>query len=61
MHIDTIMNVVYRSKGCSLHVSSKSFDKCDNFDILNLPVFDGDVMRRPISQLIGFASAGSRN
>ena len=53
--------MLFTDKRCSLHVSSKSFDKCDNFDILNFPSFDGDVLRRPISQLIGFASAESRN
>ena len=40
-------------------VSSKMYDKRDDFDfdIVNLPFFDGDVPRRPsyISQLIRFA------
>ena len=43
-------------------VSSKSYDKRDDFDfdILNFPFLDGDVPRRPaygvyISQLIRFA------
>ena len=43
-------------------VSSKIYDKCDDFDfdIVNFPFLDGDVPRRPsygvyISQLISFA------
>ena len=43
-------------------VSSKIYDKCDDFDfdIVNLPFLDGDVPRRPsygvyISQLMRFA------
>ena len=43
-------------------VSSKIYDKCDDFDFdkVNFPFFDGDVSRRPsygvyISQLIRFA------
>ena len=41
-------------------VSSKIYDKRDDFDIVNFPLLDGDVPRRPsygvyISQLIRFA------
>ena len=41
-------------------VSSKIYDKRDDFDIVNFPFLDGDVPRRPsygvyISQLIRFA------
>ena len=41
-------------------VSSKIYDKRDDFDIVNIPFSDGDVPRRPsygvyISQLIRFA------
>ena len=41
-------------------VSSKIYDKLDDFDIVNFPLLDGDVPRRPsyrvyISQLIRFA------
>ena len=48
-------------------VSSKIYDKHDgsDFDIVNFPVLDGDVSRRPsygvyISQLIRFASILNR-
>ena len=42
------------------YVSSKIYDKCDDFDIVKSPFLDGDVPRRPsygvyISQLIRFA------
>ena len=42
------------------YVSSKIYDKRDDFDIVNFPFLDGDVPRRPsygvyISQLIRFA------
>ena len=41
-------------------VSSKIYDKCDDFDILNFPFLDGDIPRATsyrvyISQLIRFA------
>ena len=41
-------------------VSSKIYDKRDDFDIVNFPSLDGDVPRRPsygvyISQLVRFA------
>ena len=41
-------------------MSSKIYDKHDDFDIVNFPFLDGDVPRRPsfgayISQLIKFA------
>ena len=44
--------------------SSKSYDKRDDFDIVNFPFLDGDVPRRTsygvyISQLIRFARASS--
>ena len=45
-------------------VSTKIYDKRDDFDIVNLPFLDGDVPRRTlygvyISQLIRFARASS--
>ena len=43
-------------------VSTKIYDKRDDFDIVHFPYLDGDVPRRPsygvyISQLIRFARA----
>ena len=45
-------------------VSTKSYDKRDDFDIVNFPFLDGDVPRRTsylvyISQLIRFPRASS--
>ena len=45
-------------------VSTKIYDKRDDFDIVNLPILDGDVPRRTsynmyISQFIRFARASS--
>ena len=45
-------------------VSSKIYDKLDDFEIVNFPFLDGDVPRSPsysvyISQLIRFARACS--
>ena len=45
-------------------VSTKIYDKCDDFDTVNFPFFDGDVPRSNsygvyISQLIRFARASS--
>ena len=45
-------------------VSTKIYDKRDDFDIVNFPFLDGDVPRRPsygvyISQLIRFARSSS--
>ena len=45
-------------------VSTKIYDKQDDFDIVNFPFLDGDVPQRPsygvyISQLIRFARASS--
>ena len=41
-------------------VSCKIHDKCDDFDIVNVPFLEGDFLRQPsygvyISQLIRFA------